>query len=199
MSLHVTSLKELRFKRAFRATVHQQYDFSCGSAALATLLTYHYGRPVTEQQVFQVMYQNGNQARIREVGFSMLDMKLYLEANGFPADGFEASIEQMQNAGVPAIVLLQDNGYNHFVVLKGIRQKQVLVGDPALGSRIIPVEDFKAKWPSKIAFVITGASAPALFNTSADWNSGTTIPLGSAISRESLAAVTLLLPRGRDF
>src|SRR3954454_18291549 len=71
MSLHVTSLKELRFKRAFRATVHQQYDFSCGSAALATLLTYHYGRPVTEQQVFQVMYQNGNQARIREVGFSM--------------------------------------------------------------------------------------------------------------------------------
>ena len=33
--LQVTSLKEARF----RTTVPQQYDFSCGSAATATLLT----------------------------------------------------------------------------------------------------------------------------------------------------------------
>jgi uncharacterized protein len=30
-SMHVTSLKEARFKR----TIRQQYDFSCGSAAVA--------------------------------------------------------------------------------------------------------------------------------------------------------------------
>jgi len=35
----------------FKATIHQAYDFSCGSAALATLLTYGYGLPVTERQV----------------------------------------------------------------------------------------------------------------------------------------------------
>ena len=32
-AMHVTSLKEARFKR----TIKQQYDFSCGSAAVATL------------------------------------------------------------------------------------------------------------------------------------------------------------------
>ena len=31
------SMKEQRFQK----TLHQQYDFSCGSAALATLLTHH--------------------------------------------------------------------------------------------------------------------------------------------------------------
>src|SRR5437899_5579433 len=33
----------------FRTVVRQQFDFSCGSAALATLLTYHFERPITEQ------------------------------------------------------------------------------------------------------------------------------------------------------
>lgn len=38
-SIRLTSLKEARFK----TTVAQQYDFSCGSAATATLLTFQYG------------------------------------------------------------------------------------------------------------------------------------------------------------
>src|SRR3546814_14224143 len=46
-AIHVTSLKEARFK----TTVPQQRDFSCGSAAVATLLTYQYGQPVTEAEV----------------------------------------------------------------------------------------------------------------------------------------------------
>ncbi len=41
-SVPVTSLKAARY----RTTVPQQHDFSCGSAAVATLLTYQYGHPV---------------------------------------------------------------------------------------------------------------------------------------------------------
>ena len=37
-SVPAVSIKEARFS----AMVRQQYDFSCGSAALSTLLTYHY-------------------------------------------------------------------------------------------------------------------------------------------------------------
>ncbi len=44
ISLRLTSLKEARF----RNTIRQKYDFSCGSAAVATLLTYQYGYPVNE-------------------------------------------------------------------------------------------------------------------------------------------------------
>src|SRR5690606_34376751 len=69
----VTSLKAARY----RTTVPQKFDFSCGSAATATLLTYQYGRPVGEAEVFERMYALGDQARIRTLGFSMLDMRRF--------------------------------------------------------------------------------------------------------------------------
>jgi uncharacterized protein len=198
-SVKVSTLKEMQFRRAFKTTVRQQYDFSCGSAAVATLLTFHYQHPMSEQQVFQFMYDHGNQAKIREVGFSMLDMKVFLEARGYVANGFEADVEQMGAAGVPAIVLLQDKGYNHFVVVKGVREGRVLIGDPAVGSRIISRADFEVAWPSKIAFVITNKADLAQFNGKTDWDFRLGAALGVAISREGLAAVTLLRPAGRDF
>jgi predicted double-glycine peptidase len=198
-TVRVTSLKELRFKRAFARTVHQQFDFSCGSAAVATLLTYHYGLGVSERHVFQYMYEHGDRDKIRAVGFSMLDMKRYLQASGFGADGFEASVEQIGAAGVPAIVLLQDQGYNHFVVVKGVHGGKVLVGDPALGIRILSRKDFEDRWPSRIAFVITSKARFATFNAAADWNFRPDMPLEAAIGRESLAAITVLRLSGRDF
>ncbi|HHZ6528758.1 TPA: C39 family peptidase, partial [Burkholderia contaminans] len=75
-AMHVTSLKEARFKR----TVKQQYDFSCGSAAVATLLNYQYDYPMTEQTAFAQMWENGNQEKIRQQGFSLLDIRRFLEA-----------------------------------------------------------------------------------------------------------------------
>ena len=90
-ALTVTSLKDARFK----TTIRQQYDFSCGSAAVATLLSYHYNYPVTEQSVFQEMFARGDQEKIRREGFSLLDMKTYLNAHQFQADGFELPLEKL--------------------------------------------------------------------------------------------------------
>ncbi len=39
-AMPVRTIKEIAHARAFRSTLHQRYDFSCGSAAVATLLTY---------------------------------------------------------------------------------------------------------------------------------------------------------------
>src|SRR5580692_10874424 len=114
--MHVTSLKEARFK----GTVRQQYDFSCGSAAVATLLTYQYGYPTNEATAFQQMYVNGDQPKIRREGFSLLDMKRFLGAHGFDADGFEAPLDKLEESHLSAIVLITENGYHHFVVIKGI-------------------------------------------------------------------------------
>lgn len=61
----VASLKAVRFEH----TLHQQYDFSCGSAAVATLLTFHYGTPIDERTVFTQMFLQGDQAKIRREGF----------------------------------------------------------------------------------------------------------------------------------
>ena len=113
MQVPVTSLRQARWS----GTLLQQYDFSCGSAAVATLLTHHYAYPISEQAVFEQMYAQGDQARIRQDGFSLLDMKRVLAAQGFDADGFEQPLDKLGEVNVPAIVLLNDNGYLHFVVV----------------------------------------------------------------------------------
>jgi uncharacterized protein len=186
-SVPTISLKEARF----RATVRQQYDFSCGSAALSTLLTHHYGLPVSEQAVFEEMYRRGDQEKIRREGFSLLDMKRYLEAQGFQADGFEAPLDKLASAGIPAIVLVNESGYNHFVVVKGVRDARVLIGDPSGGTRALARAAFEAMWVNQILFVISSASERARFNDANDWSVAKRAPIDSGVQREGLGAIVL--------
>ena len=185
--LRVTSLKEARF----RTTIPQQYDFSCGSAATATLLTFQYGHPVTEEEVFVRMYNHGDQARIRRDGFSLLDMRRYLQSQGFEADGFELPLEKLQEEGVPAIVLLNDRGYRHFVVIKGIKNGRVLIGDPARGTRAMPRSRFEALWDNRVLFVVHNRRELARFNQSRDWQTAPPAPLDIGIQRDGLRNVTM--------
>jgi len=60
MLLQVWSLRELKV----RSVVLQKYDFSCGSAAIATLLTYHYGNPISEEVAFRAMFDGKFRAPI---------------------------------------------------------------------------------------------------------------------------------------
>ncbi len=194
-SLPVTSMKAARF----RAMVHQQYDFSCGSAALSTLLTYHYGYKVTEETVFTEMYDRGDQPKIRRDGFSLFDMKRYLENHGFQADGFEAPLDKLASAGIPAIVLINENGYNHFVVVKGLRDDRVLIGDPSGGTRALPQAAFEALWTNGILFVISNRQEIAQFNVAAEWNALPRAPLASGINRTGLSDLVIPKAGPSDF
>lgn len=186
----VVSLREARFQTVIR----QQYDYSCGSAAIASLLTYHYDRPTTEAEVFTVMYEAGDQEKIRRQGFSLLDMKKYLEGRGLRADGFKMSLETLAELGVPAITLINTGGYLHFVVIKGIAEGEVVIGDPALGVRIMRLEDFEAVWHGGIVFLIREEAdlARKYFNHQRDWRVRQKAPLGTALTRDALANFTLL-------
>ena len=194
-SVAASSLKEIRF----RSTLRQQYDFSCGSAALATLLTHHYNRPVTEAQVFQAMYLGGDQRKIRKEGFSMLDMQRYLAAQGLRADGFQLPLQKLIDARWPAIVLVTDKGYHHFVVIKGIEKGRVLLGDPSSGARALTRSAFEAIWDSKLMFVIHDAPGQPAFNRLTDWRAAPAAPLGDAIARDASAALTLSKHGPGDF
>lgn len=191
----VQSVKERRFSR----TVRQQYDFSCGSAAAATLLSYHYNDPVGEVHVFQSMWDHGNQNKIRKEGFSLLDIKYYLDTRGYKAEGYKVPIDQLAENSMPAIVLISDHGYNHFVVVKGIHDGRVLVGDPSQGARSIPRDQFKDLLISPIVFVITNDSQRAVFNGQADWSTRPRAPLGMAVTKSDLAMASVLRPGPGDF
>lgn len=194
-SLPITSMKGARF----RAMIRQQYDFSCGSAALSTLLTYHYGFNVNEETVFVAMYEKGDQPKIRRDGFSLFDMKRYLENQGFQADGFEAPLEKLESAGIPAIVLINENGYNHFVVIKGIREGRVLIGDPSGGTRALSQPAFERLWTNGILFVISNRQDVAKFNVAAEWNALPRAPIANGINRDGLAGIVIPKAGPSDF
>ena len=188
-SVPTVSLREGRFA----STLRQQYDFSCGSAALATLLTHHYGYPIGEDVVFTEMFRLGNQAKIRVEGFSLLDMKRFLEAHGFSADGYQEPLAKLVEADMPAIVLVNENGYNHFVVVKGLRDGRVLFGDPAGGTRAMPESSFAKIWTNRILFVVGHSKVKPGFNLASDWRVAPAAPLGS--SRLADAAAPVHLPK----
>jgi predicted double-glycine peptidase len=183
----VTSMRQARLA----GTLLQKYDFSCGSAAVATLLTHHYGYPVTEQVVFEQMYMRGNRQKIHREGFSLLDMKNFLAAHGFQADGFEQPLDKLNEARVPAIVLINENGYHHFVVIKGVQRDRVLIGDPAQGTRAMRREAFESIWKNRLLFVIHNRMEQARFNLAADWRVAPRAPLGNGVNRDGLAGITL--------
>lgn len=190
-SFPVKSLKEARWD----TVIHQQYDFSCGSAAVATLLTYHYEMPVKEATVFETMFQAGNQAKIRNEGFSMLDMKRFLDSRGLHSDGFRMSLDQLIKIGVPAIVLVNTQGYKHFVVVRGMRDNTMLLADPAIGSIAVPREQFEAIWDGTVLAARARIQvARESFNSMRDWEAWPTAPIGAGVDRSGLGMFVLSLP-----
>ena len=189
----VKSLAELRFQ----SVVKQQYDFSCGSAAVATLLTHHYDMETPESDVFDAMWEVGNQDRIREVGFSLLDMRNYLASRGMRADGFRLTMEKLEKLRVPAIALIETRGYKHFVVVIGVERGlgRVLVADPAEGMRAMRKGEFEEAW-NGVLFLIRNRSEVALasFNQDDDWSITPAAPLGTALSTQSLGSLTIGFP-----
>lgn len=187
----VTSYRDM----PFRTVVRQQYDFSCGSAAVATLMHYHYGRATGEAEVFQAMFDRGDQARIRRDGFSMLDMKDYLDAAGLTTAGLRLSIADLTELGLPAITLIDINNYKHFVVIKGVRDGKVLVGDPTFGLLTLSTGDFQRIWSGIVLVVVAKghqAQGKDSFNRAAEWQVRPRAPVGAVVDSTVLAGWTAI-------
>ena len=179
----------------FRSVVRQQYDFSCGSAAVATLMTYHYGRPTPERVAFAGMWEAGDQAVIRKSGFSMLDMKNLLTKLGYRAEGFKLTVDQLKTINQPGIVLLDLNGYKHFVVVKGLRDGTVLVGDPMLGLGQYSRKDFAKVWNGVFLGIVSGPDdVRPKFNLASDWGPWASAPLEQGGIRVAVGDLTTHLP-----
>jgi predicted double-glycine peptidase len=156
----VLSMLEIRHQ----SIVLQHFDLSCGAAALATLLRYQHGKPVTEREVAiglinrQEYLKNPDIVRIRQ-GFSLLDMNRYVERIGYKGEALGAvSYEDLLELA-PAIVPVRLHGYNHFVVFRGAVGDNVLLGDPAYGNRTMSRARFVAAWveysgAGRVAFAV---------------------------------------------
>ncbi|AZD29628.1 C39 family peptidase [Pseudomonas chlororaphis] len=142
-------------ERKFADLVEQKTDFSCGAAALATVLRQAYWLDVDEEHVIKGMLATADQDLVRTQGFSMLDMKRYLESIGMRARGYRIPPDKLQAVSIPVVVLMDIRGYKHFVVMQRAHKDWVYIGDPVLGHKRYSHEDFVKGW-NGIVFAIVG-------------------------------------------
>jgi predicted double-glycine peptidase len=113
-------------------------------------------------------------------------MQKYLATIGFKSDGFRQPLDKLAEAGLPAIVLISEKGYNHFVVIKGFQDGRILLGDPSSGTRAITRDQFESIWPTRLLFVIHESPTRPQFNLTADWRAAPRAPLADAVTRTAL-------------
>ena len=157
----VKSLLELRRDNV----VIQKWDLSCGAAALATILAYEFGDSASEKDIAKALMtrkeyvENPEFVKIRQ-GFSLLDLKRYVDGHGYQGIGFG----KLSFAGLiekaPIMVPVNFLGYNHFVVFLGLMEDRVLIADPGWGNRTMLRGKFEEAWIDygeaigKVGFVV---------------------------------------------
>jgi len=185
--------------------IKQRYDYSCGSAALATLLTYGLDDPVGEEALLQALLEPlsaGELAELQKKGLSLAHLQQLAQKRGHRAQGFRLHQSQITNVSRPVIVFIKPNGYQHFAVFKGVRGDRAHLADPSLGNVRMPlyrfldmwadesgrgvifaVERASGAWPERYALQLAASAEPPLELLSARRMFEIAAPLGSMPNR----------------
>ena len=146
--IRVKSLRELRDA----GVVKQGYDYSCGAASLATLLTYGLNDPVAEDALLRALIQPLSQDQLTSLqknGLSLFDLQQLAQKRGYKAQGFRVQWDQLAKLSYPVIVYIKPHGYSHFAVLKGVSGQRAYLADPTLGNVRMPMYRFIDMWADK--------------------------------------------------
>jgi uncharacterized protein len=131
-------------KPAQRKTIiRQTSQATCGPASLATLLTFYFNDPVTEEEMVKLTgTDNKTMAKL-------LDLRNASRARGYKADGFRMQLPQLlrevEKSGVPVLVHFKEPT-QHFLLVVGSAGDFILVSDPSRGEVSIHQTDFLRRW-----------------------------------------------------
>lgn len=149
------TLKELRD----RYVVKQQLDYSCGAAALATLMIHYFGDETSEREILDLLnvrlkhLTEEQVSRKKRMGFSLLDLKYVANKKGYQAAGFKLTLQQLTQLSAPVIVFVRPLGYHHFAVLRGTAGDRVFLADPSRGNLTMSTARFVDEYGG-IVFVL---------------------------------------------
>lgn len=136
----LSSFHELRYE----GVVGQTNEYTCGAAAVASILTYFYGISTSESEILnlakEAMQMRGEEPS-QGHGLTAYDLKKGLEAEGIEANGFQVTPQALRDyfvrGGLPVIIHLT-KPEKHFVVAVGMAGNQIVLADPSWGRSIIP-------------------------------------------------------------
>lgn len=149
----VWSWKELRE----RNIVMQKRDFSCGAAALATVVKYYWGDDVTEVTFLRaldgVLTVEDVRDRVQN-GLALTDLKKSADKAGYNASIGRLSFSELAKAKVPLVVGITVQGYDHFVVFRGTDGRYAYLADPIRGNLREPIDIFQCQWQENAVLVV---------------------------------------------
>lgn len=155
----------------YGATVRQRYDFSCGAATVATILTYYWGQPTDEFDVMDVLrsrYPGQDWKSLQDKGFSLDDLIWAANRLGYEAQAAALPPDQLEKIDGPIIVHVNNGVFEHFTVLRLRRAGRTYLSDPILGATSLPNDEFDKKY--------TGAAL-------AIWKKGKPLPKAAVLAK----------------
>ncbi len=131
--------------------VRQGYDYSCGSAALATLLSHYYDANVSEAMILKSVLESKGitkeatalENQEENNGLSFYDLSQYASTQGFKAVGIALGIEDLKKLQIPVIVFVKIRKQEHFTVLKKMDEQYAYLADPSFGNIRVSHAKFK--------------------------------------------------------
>ena len=113
----------------------QQSISDCGAACLLMIGQY-WGRNFSLNRLRDLANVNRNGSTLRGLAFAA-------ETIGFITRPIKATLDRFKEQELPAIAHWDNN---HYIVVYEINDKEVIVGDPAMGQRILTHREFLAGW-----------------------------------------------------
>jgi len=113
----------------------QMEALECGAACLAMICAY-YGKWIPLEQVRK-------DCGVSRDGSRADNIQRAAQSYGLKTRSFRANMKTLTLAEFPAIIHW---GFNHFVVLRGIKGEKAYINDPGRGEVIVPLEEFKKQF-----------------------------------------------------
>ena len=138
-SFPMASWQEIKYE----GIVRQSLDDSCGAASLATMLKFHFGENVTEEDILGRMDSDGKT--------SFLEMGEVAREYGTRPVGIRLPFSELIKLQMPAIAYLKYRGSDHFSVVRGVDPSgNVLLADPMWGNRKFTGKQFRHMWEASV-------------------------------------------------
>jgi uncharacterized protein len=162
----------------------QDKDFSCGAAALATLLNGFYGQSLTEESILKALDKGDKSA-------SFEDMAKAMSQFGFRATGYATNYEQLSQLKRPVVVYLKHEKNDHFSVIRGIDKDSVWLADSSLGNRRYTKSQFLEMWDTRDDQILKGKFLAIFPNNSTTIKTADTFFTNHVVMVNKLSEITL--------
>ncbi|MFI3191122.1 hypothetical protein BCS42_09240 [Crenothrix sp. D3] len=133
MFIHCAFAQDINSDTLFKGVIKQSHDYSCGAAALSTLIT----GTIENSHVFEMDIINiitANKAK-KEEGYTLIELAEASKKLGFYAEWRKVATTELVKIKQPVMLLIGINSeFPHFVVLKGIENGEAFLADSIRGN-----------------------------------------------------------------